>query len=42
MTTTSPLAFINIKILDHVIVGRPKDGAAGELSLREAGLCSFA
>ena len=32
---------LDIKVLDHVIVGRPNDGAAGELSLREAGLCSF-
>jgi DNA repair protein RadC len=32
---------LDIKVLDHVIVGRPDDGNPGTVSLREAGLCSF-
>ena len=32
---------IDIKVLDHVIVGRPTDGNPAFLSMRESGLCAF-
>lgn len=32
---------IDIKILDHIIIGRPSSSSSGWLSLREAGLVSF-
>lgn len=33
---------IDIKILDHIIIGRKSDSQQGFLSLRESGLCQFA
>jgi len=32
---------IDIKLLDHVIVGRPTNGNPPFLSMRESGLCEF-
>ncbi len=32
---------IDIKVLDHVIIGRPRDGRPGFVSLRDAGLVEF-
>jgi DNA repair protein RadC len=32
---------IDIKILDHVIIGRPSENNKGYTSMREAGLCEF-
>ncbi len=32
---------IDIKVIDHVIVGRPVDGSPRFLSMREQGLCTF-
>ena len=32
---------IDIKILDHIIVGRPLNGSPGFMSMRESGLCDF-
>ena len=33
---------LDIKVLDHVIIGRPSDGSTGHMSLRESGYCAFA
>ena len=32
---------IDIKVIDHVIVGRPRDGSPAFVSMRESGLVSF-
>ena len=32
---------IDIKVLDHVVIGRASDGRPAFLSMREAGLCEF-
>jgi DNA repair protein RadC len=32
---------IDIKVLDHVIIGRPVNGSPAFLSMRESGLCTF-
>ena len=32
---------MDIKVLDHIIIGRTIDGSKGFLSMREEGLCSF-
>lgn len=32
---------IGIKVLDHVIIGRPQNGSKGYFSFRASGLCSF-
>ena len=32
---------VDINVLDHVIVGRARDGEPGWYSIREAGLCDF-
>ena len=32
---------IDIKVLDHVIIGRPDNGGPGFVSMRESGLCAF-
>ncbi|OGV68090.1 MAG: hypothetical protein A2283_18810 [Lentisphaerae bacterium RIFOXYA12_FULL_48_11] len=32
---------IDIKILDHVIIGRPSENNKGYTSMRESGLCEF-
>ncbi len=33
---------IDIKVLDHIVIGRPLNGSPAFLSLRESGLVSFA
>jgi DNA repair protein RadC len=33
---------IDIKVLDHVVIGRPHSGSPGFMSMRESGLCAFA
>jgi DNA repair protein RadC len=33
---------LGVRVIDHLIIGRPKDGAPGFLSLREKGLVEFA
>ncbi len=32
---------IDIKVLDHVVIGRPVNGSPAFVSMREQGLCSF-
>lgn len=32
---------IGIKVMDHVIIGRPSEGVRGFISLRESGVCEF-
>jgi len=32
---------IDIKVIDHLIIGRPSNGSPAFLSMREAGLCEF-
>jgi DNA repair protein RadC len=32
---------IDIRVLDHVVVGRPLDGRPGFMSMRESGVCDF-
>ena len=32
---------VDIKVLDHVVIGRPVDGSPAFLSMRESGLCTF-
>ncbi len=32
---------IDIKVLDHIVIGRPLNGSPAFLSLRESGLCCF-
>ncbi len=33
---------IDIQVLDHVVIGRPRNGSPAFVSLRESGLCTFA
>ena len=33
---------IDIKIVDHIIIGKKSEGCAGFLSMREEGVCDFA
>ena len=33
---------LDIKVLDHVIIGREHNGSPGFMSMRESGLCAFA
>ena len=32
---------IDIKVIDHVVIGRPLNGSPAFLSMRESGLCTF-
>jgi DNA repair protein RadC len=32
---------LDIKVLDHVVIGRPRNGSPAFLSMRESGLCTF-
>ena len=32
---------IDIKVLDHIIIGRPDNGNKPQLSMREEGICQF-
>jgi DNA repair protein RadC len=32
---------IDIKVIDHVVIGRAENGSPGFLSMRESGLCAF-
>ena len=33
---------LDVKVLDHVVIGRPVNGSPAFLSMRENGLCTFA
>jgi|APSaa5957512622_1039677.scaffolds.fasta_scaffold51012_2 DNA repair protein RadC len=32
---------IDIKVMDHVVIGRPRNGSPAFVSMREGGLCAF-